>query len=70
MNLKFYVKEKFSIHVTFLLDIVGVAACFYLYCNYLTMNNKQSIIITSTFITMFKRHRFKGTGFKGTHSWV
>ena len=34
------------------------------------VNNTKNVMITSTFITMFKRHRFKGTGFKGTQVWV
>ena len=34
------------------------------------INNTKNVMITSTFITMFKRHRFKGTGFKGTQVWV
>ena len=36
----------------------------------LKLNNNTNVMITSTFITMFKRHRFKGTGFKGTQVWV
>ena len=30
----------------------------------LKLNNNTNVMITSTFITMFKRHQFKGTGFK------
>ena len=36
----------------------------------LKLNNNTNVMITSTFITMFKRHRFKGTRFKGTQVWV
>ena len=36
----------------------------------LKVNNTKNVMITSTFITKFKRHQFKGTEFKGTQVWV